>query len=59
MVKNPEQQKIIRVIQTMRKNRWSYREISKELKIKFDVKLSHEGVRRVLKSSEKTQRPPT
>ncbi len=58
LVKNPEQQKIIRIIQTMRKNRWSYREISKELKIKFDVKLSHEGVRRVLKSSEKTQQPP-
>lgn len=53
LVKNPEQQKIIRIIQTMRKNRWSYRDISKELRIKFDVKLSHEGVRRVLKSSEK------
>jgi DNA invertase Pin-like site-specific DNA recombinase len=56
LVQNPEQQKIIRIIQKMRENRWSFREISKELRMKYDVRLSHEGVRRILKSTEKREK---
>lgn len=42
------QQEVIRSIVDMRRNRWSYREISQKLKDEQKVRLSHEGVRRII-----------
>lgn len=42
------QQEVIRSIVNMRRNRWSYREISQKLKDEQKVRLSHEGVRRII-----------
>lgn len=50
---NGEQQKIIARIRKLRDQRWSYREISKTLRSEHEVKLSHEGVRRILISNDK------
>ena len=50
---NEGQQLIITSIADMRKNRWSYREISQKLKEEYKVRLSHEGVRRLLKRDSK------
>ncbi|MDK9707273.1 MAG: recombinase family protein [Desulforhopalus sp.] len=44
------QQEVIRSIVDMRRNRWSYREISQKLRDEQKVRLSHEGVRRLLSS---------
>lgn len=43
-----EQQKIIRRIEKLRGERWSYRDIAVKLKENHDVHLSHEGIRRIL-----------
>ena len=48
LVPNEDQQKIIDEIVTMRMERWSYREISGKLRDEFDIRLSHEGVRKIL-----------
>jgi len=48
LVNNPVEQKIISEIEQLRKNKNSYREIAVQLRQKFDVRMSHEGVRKVL-----------
>ncbi len=50
---DPTQQNIIHTIVAMREDRWSYRDISRKLREEYGVKLSHEGVRRVLNSNQK------
>ena len=52
-VQNKEQQKIIQTITAMRKDRWSYRDISKKLDAEFNIQLSHTRVRRILESDKK------
>jgi putative DNA-invertase from lambdoid prophage Rac len=52
LVQDKEQQKVILAIEDMRKDRWSYRDISRKLKEEFDVHISHEGVRRILKNKK-------
>jgi DNA invertase Pin-like site-specific DNA recombinase len=54
LVKDVEQQKIIRKIQKLRADRWSYRDIAGKLKDLFGVQLSHEGIRKILLYNEKT-----
>lgn len=51
--KNMEQQRVIKEIEKLRAERWSYRDIVGKLNKKFGVRLSHEGVRRILKNNEK------
>ncbi len=53
LVQNKAQQEIIAKIIAMREDRWSYRDISKKLKIEFDIELSHAGVRRILDNNKK------
>ncbi|MBU1566975.1 MAG: recombinase family protein [Proteobacteria bacterium] len=53
LVPNEEQQRIIGSIVDMRRDRWSYREISQKLKEEYKVRLSHEGVRRIFKSDRR------
>jgi len=53
LVENREQQKIISAIEVMRKDRWSFRDISRKLKEEFDILISHEGVRRLLNNKKK------
>lgn len=48
LVNNPAEQKIIVKIEQLRRDKNSYREIASQLKQKFNVRLSHEGVRKVL-----------
>ncbi len=50
LVPNEGQQQIIQAIVDMRKDLWSYREISQKLKDEYKVRLSHEGVRKIVKS---------
>jgi DNA invertase Pin-like site-specific DNA recombinase len=47
------QQLIINAIFALRKDRWSYREISQKLQEEYKVRLSHEGVRRIFKSDNR------
>lgn len=42
------QQQVIREILALRADRWSYRDIAGKLKAKHNIKLSHEGIRRIL-----------
>ncbi|HBG20755.1 MAG TPA: hypothetical protein DDY32_16175 [Desulfobulbaceae bacterium] len=58
LVPNESQQKIIDQIVTMRLERWSYREISGKLRDEFDIRLSHEGVRKILAGNSKRQATP-
>ena len=48
LVENEAQQQIIGEIETMRAERWSYRKISGKLRDEFNIRLSHEGVRKLL-----------
>ncbi len=48
-----KQQKIIAKMKQLRKDRWSYRDISKKLWQEHQVKLSHEGVRKTLAANDK------
>ncbi|MDH3348696.1 MAG: recombinase family protein [Desulfobulbaceae bacterium] len=52
LVQNEQQQRIIKHMINMRSDRWSYRDISSILKEKYDVQLSHEGVRKVLEGNK-------
>jgi len=52
LVKDREQQKIITRIRTLRADRWSYRDIAIKLGKTFDIHLSHEGIRKILKANE-------
>jgi superfamily II helicase len=45
---DPEQQAMIMAILTMRAERRSYREISRKLLEQYQIRLSYEGVRRVI-----------
>jgi len=56
LAKDKEQQRIIRQIKKWRSDRWSYRDISVKLRDSFAIKLSHEGVRKVLIGDEARQR---
>ncbi len=58
LVPNEEQQRIIDEIVTMRMERWSYREISGKLRDEFDIRLSHEGVRKILAGNTRRQGTP-
>ena len=42
------QQEVIAEIRKLRADRWSYRDISVKLKEKRNLKLSHEGIRRII-----------
>lgn len=50
LVKDAGQQRVIQVMRQMRKDRWSYRDIAAQLMEKHGVRLSHEGVRRILEA---------
>jgi len=43
------QQRVIEAMIGLRRDRWSYREISRKLQQEYGVRLSHEGVRRMCK----------
>jgi hypothetical protein len=49
LVPHPEQQHIIEAIAGLRRDRCSYREISRKLQQDYGVRMSHEGVRRLCK----------
>lgn len=53
LVPNEAQQKIIDRIVMMRLERWSYREISGKLRDEFNIRLSHEGVRKIVAGRDK------
>jgi len=55
LVQDAEQQRIIDYIESMRADRWSYRDISRKLKEERGVRLSHEGVRRIISNNRKTR----
>jgi DNA invertase Pin-like site-specific DNA recombinase len=57
LVENEAQQRIITKIAAMRTERWSFRHISDKLRDEFDIRLSHEGVRKILagNSGRRTQ----
>ncbi len=48
LVQNPSEQRVIKEIIRLREDRWSYRDISVKLREGFQVKLSHEGIRKIL-----------
>lgn len=48
LVENEAQQSIIEKIAVMRTERWSYRQISGKLREEFDIRLSHESVRKIM-----------
>ncbi len=48
LVRDAEQQKILREIKKMRSDRWSYRDIALQLKDRFGIQLSHEGIRKIV-----------
>jgi DNA invertase Pin-like site-specific DNA recombinase len=50
--KDREQQKIIGQIRKWRADRWSYRDIAEKLREQLGIKLSHEGIRKVLLKSD-------
>jgi DNA invertase Pin-like site-specific DNA recombinase len=50
--KDRGQQKVIGQIKKWRADRWSYRDIAAKLREKHGVKLSHEGIRKVLLKSD-------
>ena len=51
--RNGTEQKIIKEILRLREDRWSYRDISIKLWERFQLKLSHEGVRKALERNRK------
>ena len=48
LVQDVKQQRVIRDIIRLRSDRWSYRDIVEKLKVKHNIKLSHEGIRRII-----------
>ncbi len=46
--KDEQQQGIIDEMQNLKRDRWSYRNIAKKIEKEYDMKFSHEGVRRIL-----------
>lgn len=55
LVHNEEQQRIIDHIEAMRADRWSYRDISRKLREERGIRLSHEGVRRIVSSNRRAR----
>lgn len=53
LIKNGEQQRVIKEIEKLRADRWSYRDIVGKLNEKFAIRLSHEGIRRILHNNNK------
>lgn len=53
--KDREQQKVIGQIKKWRADRWSYRDIAAKLREKYGIKLSHEGIRKVLLKSDDSE----
>jgi DNA invertase Pin-like site-specific DNA recombinase len=51
LIQDLKQQQIIRDIIKLRSDRWSYRDIVGKLQERHQVKLSHEGIRRILASN--------
>lgn len=48
LVQKPAEQKIIREMVQLRKERWSYRDVATKIREKHGIKLSHGGVRKIL-----------
>ncbi len=48
LVQHLEQQRVIGEMLKLREDRWSYRDIAKKLLEKYNLELSHEGIRRIL-----------
>ena len=48
LVQDLKQQKIIKEIKILRSDRWSYRDISRKLRERHALQISHEGIRRIL-----------
>ncbi|MEE4243083.1 MAG: recombinase family protein [Desulfopila sp.] len=48
LVRDKEQQRILREIIKMRADRWSYRDIAVRLKERFGLAFSHEGIRKIV-----------
>jgi len=48
LVQDLRRQQIIREINKLRSDRWSYRDIVEKLKQRHNLRLSHEGIRRIL-----------
>lgn len=46
--KDEQQQAIIDEMKDLKRDRWSYRSIAKKIEKEYDLKFSHEGVRRIL-----------
>jgi putative DNA-invertase from lambdoid prophage Rac len=51
LVQDLKQQQLIREIIKLRADRWSYRDIVQKLQERHNVRLSHEGIRRILVSN--------
>lgn len=52
LIKDAEQQKIIASIRKLRTERWSYRDIAKKLNDHYNVQLSHEGIRKIVRANQ-------
>lgn len=52
LARDKEQQKVIRQMRKWREDRWSYRDISLKLGDTYGIRLSHEGVRKVLLAND-------
>lgn len=53
LVKDLEQQQVIQEIFKLKSDRWSYRDIASILEKKYNLKMSHEGVRRLFLNTGK------
>ena len=53
LVQHLEQQRVIREMVKLREDRWSYRDIVKKIQEKYDLDLSHEGIRRILEMNSR------
>jgi DNA invertase Pin-like site-specific DNA recombinase len=51
LVQDPERQRIIQEMRQLRQDRWSYRNIAAKLMENHGLRLSHEGVRRILETN--------
>lgn len=48
-----EQQKLVEKMSRLKHDRWSYRDIARKLREEHGLKLSHEGIRRILLKNER------
>ncbi|MBU1140694.1 MAG: recombinase family protein [Proteobacteria bacterium] len=54
--KDSEQQELIVEMIRLKEDRWSYRDIARKFHEKYDLKLSHEGIRRILLKTQKKKK---